>query len=180
METKPNDYAYSSNASSPSLPPPSSARIATRIELIRGAKLNTRILIIRRRRRTHENFRHANSRRLSSTFYQPKNIFIPLLRRMNYPSIVNEYAQVKSPFRTIGGGVNGIFAMVEWWVDQQRRKFCVKRLSAGESWRQSLNRVESLEISRSIGEFARMKTIFFWWFERIWWEFLLGMVRVNV
>lgn len=113
METKPNDYAYSSNAS-PSLPPPSSARIATRIELIRGAKLNTRILIITRGGGGGPTKIFVTRTLVaSSTFYQPKNIFIPLLRRMNYPSIVNEYAQVKSPFRTIGGGVNGIFAMVE-------------------------------------------------------------------
>lgn len=86
METKPNDYAYSSNAS-PSLPPPSSARIATRIELIRGAKLNTRILIITRGGGGGPT--KISSRELSS----PLLHFLPAEKYFYPPPTTNELSQ---------------------------------------------------------------------------------------
>lgn len=96
VETKPNDYAYPSFE-------PLHPRLATRIELIQGAKLNTRILIIAEEEGAiQENSRHANFPLLFlllRTFSTAEKYFyIPLLRRMNYPSLVNEYAQAKSPF----------------------------------------------------------------------------------
>lgn len=138
-------------------PPPPPPTLATRIELIHGAKLNTRILIITGGRRSHENSRHAKA---SSTLFHLSPFAALFTSRKIFLSpsydewiIVNEYAQVKSPFRTIGprgkrkwnfcsgdGGVTRV-GMMGW---PPRRKFCVKSLSAGESLRQSfIWRVES-------------------------------------
>lgn len=75
VETKPNDHAYPSNPL-----PPLHPRLATRIELIQGAKLDTRILIIAEKEGAIQEYsRHANSPSPSSSaalFPQPKNIFI--------------------------------------------------------------------------------------------------------
>lgn len=184
-------------------PPPPPPTLATRIELIHGAKLNTRILIITGGRRptkilvTRKPLPPSSTSPLSPHFLPAEKYFYPP-PTTNELSLMNMRKWNRRFGRSDrGGSVNGIFvrAMVEWralewWVDHHEGSFalnlCRPEKVCGKVSSDALNRVVEgvMEIFRSIGEFARVytKTIFFWdrwwWFDRIWGEFLLGIVRM--